>query len=436
MTRLLIGTGWLATILLLAGRAHAEPFEEPLIPIAQHRPSHEFDPTDAPPKSISKLLDARRGSSGRIGDLDNKLIRNLIDTFGGNIGPNDFDDKAVRDFLEKNPEFRKPENLERLRDMVQRQMKDQPRENDPKVDWNNLQERLRKIEEFRKNQKLDPINPDVRDPMPVTPQPPRVPPKNPPKKQDRQTQDFAKWMSQKFGNSPAMRDAVKDFAKVMSKNGKGPSFMSDLEKEWKKFAGSNGKDKSGSPLNNFAKDFKMPDFKSGSGGGGGNSGSGGSTGSGSNSNSGSRTASYSPGGGPSLGGLGGGSTSLIIVAVLAAAGVLFWYFYLRKKPEPRVDVDEGKKPWPVEPGLVATREDVVKAFEYLSVSKCGDEAINWHHHQIADRLGTSQNQKEAADQLAGLYERARYSPANEIFTESDIAEARARLCQLAGVPTA
>jgi hypothetical protein len=398
----------------------------------QERPSHLYDPDDTPPKNIGKLLDARRGN---LGGFDSELLRNLIKNFPPEALPK-IGDEEVKNFLRDNPQFRDPKNLERLREMVQQQMKEQPRPEDPKVDWNRLQDQLRRMDDLRKDpmlNKLDP-NPMVPPLNPMVPPPPKTPPSPPPpKKADREAQDVAKWLSKAVGDSPALRDSARDIAKILGSDGKGgqvPKIFADLEKEWKAFSGSGGKgdDKStAAKIGEFTKDIKLPDLNTGGGGGRSNPPS-----------SPSVPSSSTSWGGSSGGSSGGGSwTPVVILVVIALGGLMFWLFYIRRKPAKEEDAAETRRDWPVDPGAVATREDVVRAFEYLSLAKCGEEAVNWHHHQIAERLGSADaGDKEAADQLAHLYEKARYAPANELFTETEIAEARARIRQLAGAPTA
>jgi hypothetical protein len=80
---------------------------------------------------------------------------------------------------------------------------------------------------------------------------------------------------------------------------------------------------------------------------------------------------------------------------------------------------------------VATRQELIQAFEYLSLLRCGEPARAWHHHAIADRLGgTEAERREAAERLAALYEQARYAPA--AGTEPDWSAARGPLTTLAG----
>jgi hypothetical protein len=104
----------------------------------------------------------------------------------------------------------------------------------------------------------------------------------------------------------------------------------------------------------------------------------------------------------------------------------------------------GRKlgPWPVDPSAVRTREQFIKAFEYLSVFGLGPSARNWNHRQIARGLGASSTRspndqrRNAAESLALLYEQARYAPQDRPLLDSELATARRDLSFLAGVATA
>ena len=83
---------------------------------------------------------------------------------------------------------------------------------------------------------------------------------------------------------------------------------------------------------------------------------------------------------------------------------------------------------------VAEHMQLIQAFEYLSLLRLGRAARSWNHRVIAARLGGSGDGHRAADELASLYEQARYAP--EPLTDAALAAARRDLCFLAGVPAA
>lgn len=94
-------------------------------------------------------------------------------------------------------------------------------------------------------------------------------------------------------------------------------------------------------------------------------------------------------------------------------------------------------PWPVAPGAVRTREQLVQAFEYLSLLRLGTPARSWNHLHIADALGgPADPSRTAATELAALYEQARYAPARESLSDHEIRTARQSLTLLAGTPRA
>jgi hypothetical protein len=120
-------------------------------------------------------------------------------------------------------------------------------------------------------------------------------------------------------------------------------------------------------------------------------------------------------------------------------------------------------PWPVDPAAVGTREELVRAFEYLSLLSLGIAARTWNHRTIAKHLSwevrkrnnsespaslpsrghTSvlpsnlpDERRRAAFELAGLYEKARYAPPSDSLPDTALAAARRDLCFLAGVSAA
>jgi hypothetical protein len=146
------------------------------------------------------------------------------------------------------------------------------------------------------------------------------------------------------------------------------------------------------------------------------------------------SAGWSFGGG--VGGLGGSWTPLVVLLLLAA-GVFMW-FKLRNLRAAAARgaalAAAGLGPWPVDPRRITTREDVVKAFEYLSVLICGPAARTWTHGTIAAALAdVAARDPRAGSGLARLYELARYAPLDEALTNAELAEARTLACSLAGV---
>jgi hypothetical protein len=132
------------------------------------------------------------------------------------------------------------------------------------------------------------------------------------------------------------------------------------------------------------------------------------------------------------GGMSARSATNLTLALLgsAVAVIVIW----RLRGGRFSPANEGRRPlgpWPLDPNMVATRADLIRAFEYLSVLQCGDPARTWHHRAIAEQMGgTVADRRTAADRLATLYERARYAP--RTGDEPDWSAARAPLVLLAG----
>lgn len=144
------------------------------------------------------------------------------------------------------------------------------------------------------------------------------------------------------------------------------------------------------------------------------------------------------GSGDGFGGLNfGGSWTPVILIGLILFGVLLWFWLknVRFSSDDRVVLESGcLGPWPVDPRAINTREDVVKAFEYLSVLICGPSARTWTHGTIAGALADlATTHGERAVLLARLYELARYAPLDEPLTQDELIEARQLVCALAGV---
>ena len=95
-------------------------------------------------------------------------------------------------------------------------------------------------------------------------------------------------------------------------------------------------------------------------------------------------------------------------------------------------VAEELGPWPVAPGRVESRHQLIRAFDYLAQLRCGPGAKAWHHRAVAARLPRDPGENRAAGDLAALYEWARYAPeAGELPPEA-AADARRHLAQLSG----
>jgi hypothetical protein len=129
---------------------------------------------------------------------------------------------------------------------------------------------------------------------------------------------------------------------------------------------------------------------------------------------------------------------LLWVLLVGTTGVVLWQAARRKGGGLRRGVAASRLgPWPMAPAQVATRTDLVRAFEYLSLLLLGPAARTQNHLDVAERLagdGADKAQRQnAASELATLYELARYAPLHESLPADALAAARRDLCLLAGV---
>jgi hypothetical protein len=136
-------------------------------------------------------------------------------------------------------------------------------------------------------------------------------------------------------------------------------------------------------------------------------------------------------------------TAAIWLAGAVLAAVLAWKLLTARRLAGATNGQPAWRlgPWPVDPAEVATRQDLIRAFEYLSLLVFGPVARAWNHRDIAFRLGeqpgdASDERRRAADHLAALYERARYAPPADALPDGEAREARRDLCLLAGVACA
>ncbi len=161
--------------------------------------------------------------------------------------------------------------------------------------------------------------------------------------------------------------------------------------------------------------------------------------------------------GPSLPALGGGPAMPSLSSAAPASGngnaasltlltfgvfvLLVWkmgvWSWLQKDGEEAGEWRPGA--WPVAPDAVATRQDLVHAFEHLALLCLGQSASTCHHRELAGRLieqdAGDPTRRQAVELLAGLYEQARYAPAEESLSQAELSDARHALRYLAGVTT-
>ncbi len=129
-------------------------------------------------------------------------------------------------------------------------------------------------------------------------------------------------------------------------------------------------------------------------------------------------------------------SAILWVAVAAAFGLVLWKLWSQLQTSGSGDSTAAWRlgPWPVNPARIATGEELIRAFEYLSLLRFGPVARTWNHLDVAAGLTEKQPElQQAAHDLAATYEQARYAPANDLLTDEAIYAARQNLCFLAGV---
>jgi hypothetical protein len=128
--------------------------------------------------------------------------------------------------------------------------------------------------------------------------------------------------------------------------------------------------------------------------------------------------------------LSAGAAWLLLAALCLLAG---WQM-MRWSQRSAVGFDSRVRlgPWPVRPDDVATRTDLVQAFDYLAILTLGFDAKSWNHQAIARRwCANSPANAPTANALARLYEQARYTDGPSELTQPQRDQARQALLQLA-----
>jgi hypothetical protein len=123
----------------------------------------------------------------------------------------------------------------------------------------------------------------------------------------------------------------------------------------------------------------------------------------------------------------------MIVAGVLGALMLAFFFFRKYKLEKEQALLAAAGRQGLDLSSIRTREELVAAFDAVSLDKIGDAALNWNHRVIADQFAEVQPANvEPANELAGLYEKARYAPEDEDLTQNEFADARRDLHTLAG----
>jgi hypothetical protein len=119
----------------------------------------------------------------------------------------------------------------------------------------------------------------------------------------------------------------------------------------------------------------------------------------------------------------GGDWPQIVLAVLLVVGlVLAMRLWTIRTP---VAADRPLMPLPA---AIATRAELRLAFEALALNRFGAEAKPWNHRRVAERFGGG----PAIEELARLYEQARYAPDDGPLSTDDRAAATRSVAELAG----
>jgi hypothetical protein len=241
---------------------------------------------------------------------------------------------------------------------------------------------------------------------PVPPSPPSSPPNSPVK---NDMHDIAEWLADsRFADSPAFRRMILNLDRLSVPEG--PGFA----------AWDQRMDRIGDRLAKWGShlpDFSWPKFGSSPRGPGRRSG-----------------PSVSP-----TEATEGNSSVLLLLLAVAAVALIVWAMLRRSGLGLLRRTETGWRlgPWPVRPDAVRTRDDLVRAFEYLALLRFGLAARSQNHREIADSLAEYESHhRAAAERLAGLYEQARYAPPDEALPDAELAAARADLSLLAGVAAA
>jgi hypothetical protein len=121
-----------------------------------------------------------------------------------------------------------------------------------------------------------------------------------------------------------------------------------------------------------------------------------------------------------------------LYVLLAALMALAAFRLVRARMRARVDAVPSAGP--VKPARVESRAELIQAFDYLAVARCGPSAKSWHHRAVARRLPRDESERLAADALAAAYEWARYAPERGEAPAELLAEARRHLRRFEEAP--
>lgn len=126
-----------------------------------------------------------------------------------------------------------------------------------------------------------------------------------------------------------------------------------------------------------------------------------------------------------------GYVALWLLAVAAVAFGLWQVLKSLARNQKASGNNWSPGPWPMSPMLVATRADLVRCFDYLSLLLLGKQARSWNHRNIAEHLvGQEGSRRRVAQELASIYEWARYAPGDGPLPPGEAEKARQALVTL------
>lgn len=208
-------------------------------------------------------------------------------------------------------------------------------------------------------------------------------------------------------DSPALKKLFEDVASVASRSSSGEGLDVQLarwQKRWDAVREWLPKNLPGLNLNELsAPDFRLPNLNL-----------------------------ASPGAGGASSVLGTAADLLPVLYVALGAAALVVVVRLLRSRRTMLDPTRAALgPWPIAPNRVGNRRQLIRAFDYLAQIRCGPQARSWHHRTVAQQLPRNVHERSAAEELADLYEWARYSPQPGEPSPDVLDAARRRFTQLA-----
>lgn len=359
-------------------------------------------------------------------DIDPEVLKDLMEKLKKLPKEDRPDPKQIEKLLKDNPKFKDPEFLKQLEKLVgDQEFPDNLEGKVPKFDPAEIKDQQglkKKFEEVIENAKQD--NPQGKLPDPklgqMNPDQGKGPDGKLPDSAAAEN-EWVKWLEKNFKDSPAAADAMKDLVAALEKpDGKGlfddlPEFKNQGWKDLDGLGKNTGNDWKFKPPDLGGNKVTSPNI-----GGGGSSGPGwGGSGS-----------------APSASGVGleGGGSALAVIAGIVGALVLGVLLFRKWRLDRELRAGAGGTVRAdIDFDAIRSREELVKVFDAVSLGRCGEEARNWNHRVIAEQIAETQPaHADPADEVAGLYERARYAPQEEDLTAGEFATARQDLRVIAG----